>query len=287
MDGGYKRMISNCSINELGKISGGKPGDNNGREWLIRSWYSYPWNCVLRHPEAQVRAKIADLAYSAAKNNNIGYNQLKRKSFWNELQKANYDAAAIKNKCDSDCSASVAAIVKATGYLLNNEKLKKVSPDCYTGNLKAALKAAGFTVLTDSKYLTSDKYLLKGDILLRENHHTCINLTDGAKATTTKPAFTVSVLEWQKAAKADGFTISIDGIWGSQCEKVARKAVVKKRLIYKYRNLTKLLQRYLGVEADGKCGTQTANAIKAYQKKEGLIVDGAAGIKTWEHILIK
>ena len=282
MDGGYKRMISNCSIDERRKISGGKPGDNNGKEWLIRSWYSYPWNCVLRHPEAQVRAKIADLAYSAAKNNNIGYNQLKRKTFWNELQKANYDAAAIKNKCDSDCSASVAAIVKATGYLLNNDKLKKVSPDCYTGNLKAALKAAGFTILTDSKYLTSDKYILKGDILLKENHHTCINLTDGAQATIN---FTVSVLEWQKAAKADGFTISIDGIWGSQCEKVARKAVVKKRLYYKYRNLTKLLQRYLGIEADGKCGNQTTAAIKAYQKKEGLVVDGAAGIKTWEHIL--
>ena len=37
MDGGYKRMISNCSINEFGKISGGKPGDNNGKEWLISS----------------------------------------------------------------------------------------------------------------------------------------------------------------------------------------------------------------------------------------------------------
>ena len=41
---------------------------------------------------------------------------------------------------------------------------------------------AGFEILTDSKYLTSDVYLLAGDILLNDVYHTAINLTNGSKA---------------------------------------------------------------------------------------------------------
>ena len=38
------------------------------------------------------------------------------------------------------------------------------------------------------------------------------------------------VLNWQNAAKADGFNIKVDGIWGKECEAVAKKAICKKRL---------------------------------------------------------
>ena len=40
-----------ASINEKGKIRGGKPGDQTGREFLIRSYRNYPWDCVLRFTE--------------------------------------------------------------------------------------------------------------------------------------------------------------------------------------------------------------------------------------------
>lgn len=40
-----------ASINEKGRILGGKPGDQTGREILIRSYRNYPWNCVLRYQE--------------------------------------------------------------------------------------------------------------------------------------------------------------------------------------------------------------------------------------------
>ena len=39
---------------------------------------------------------------------------------------------------------------------------------------------AGFKALTASKYLTSAKYLLPGDILLYENHHAAANVTLGS-----------------------------------------------------------------------------------------------------------
>lgn len=38
-----------ASINELGGITGGQPGDQTGREFLVRPYRNYPWDCVLRY----------------------------------------------------------------------------------------------------------------------------------------------------------------------------------------------------------------------------------------------
>lgn len=40
-----------ASINEKGTAHGGQPGDQTGREFLIRAYRNYPWNCVLRYME--------------------------------------------------------------------------------------------------------------------------------------------------------------------------------------------------------------------------------------------
>lgn len=107
-----------------------------------------------------------------------------------------------------------------------------------------------------------------------------------------KPKVNAKVLEWQKAAIADGFKFPLfgaDGKWGRECEDVAEDAIIKKRLIgYKYRNLTKIVQRAVGLtgkDVDGKCGKLTKAYIIAYQKAHGLKADGCVGIKTWKVIL--
>ena len=41
-----------ASINEKGTAHGGQPGDQTGREFLIRGYRNYPWNCILRYTEA-------------------------------------------------------------------------------------------------------------------------------------------------------------------------------------------------------------------------------------------
>lgn len=176
-------MISNSGSDENKKYSGGKAGDQTGNEWNIIPWYNRPWNCVLRHPDAEVANLLAELAEEAAQNNNIGYDQGQRTTFWARLSEVGYRPKNIKTPCEADCSAGVAALVKAVGYLLKRVTLQNVSKDAYTGNLKAALKAAGFTVLTNTKYLTSGDYLVRGDILLNEGHHTATNITTGPKAT--------------------------------------------------------------------------------------------------------
>ncbi|MGM9937082.1 MAG: SH3 domain-containing protein [Candidatus Ornithomonoglobus sp.] len=42
-------QLVHASINEKGKATGGTPGDQTGKEFCIRSYYNYPWNCVLRY----------------------------------------------------------------------------------------------------------------------------------------------------------------------------------------------------------------------------------------------
>lgn len=38
-----------ASINEKGGATGGMPGDQTGREFLVRPYRNYPWDCVLRY----------------------------------------------------------------------------------------------------------------------------------------------------------------------------------------------------------------------------------------------
>ena len=182
--------ISNCGHDERGRYAGGKAGDQTGTEYQIMNWYSRPWLCVLRFNDAKIATMIADMATKAAQNNLIGYDQgtagnsNDRYSFWRHLKASNYDPAQITVACESDCSASTAAIVKGAGYRLNNARLKAVSIYLTTRNMRAAMKIAGAKVLTDRKYLTSGDYLKAGDILLNDNHHVAIAVTTGAKANT-------------------------------------------------------------------------------------------------------
>jgi hypothetical protein len=54
-------QLAQASIDENGGISGGKVGDQTGYEIHTRSYYNYPWNCVLRYPEAaKVTEKVLD-----------------------------------------------------------------------------------------------------------------------------------------------------------------------------------------------------------------------------------
>lgn len=190
--------ISNCGHDERGKYAGGKAGDQTGTEYQIINWYNRPWLCVLRFEDQKIASMIADMATKAAKNDLIGYDQgtagnsNDRYTFWQHLKASNYDPAQITIACESDCSASTAAIVKGAGYRLNNSKLKAVSIYLTTYNMRQALKNAGAKVLTDKKYLTSGDYLKAGDILLNDDHHVAIAVTSGSKSANTSTGTTTN-----------------------------------------------------------------------------------------------
>lgn len=258
--------ISNCGSDENGKYSGGVAGDQTGKEYCVRSWYDRPWLCILRYPDAKVGQRLATKAENAANNSNIGYDQGQRLTFYNALKKADWKPKDIKTKCEADCSASTAALVIAVGYALNLTKLQKVNPSCTTSNLRAALKTAGFEVLTDSKYLTSDAYLLPGDILLNDGHHVAINLTKGSKVSQTTTAASDKSIPTLASASPN-----------------LKKGSTGKQVGYLQKDLN-----YLGFKGkDGKSltvdedfGTNTEYAVRAFQKKHGLVVDGIYGSKS-------
>lgn len=183
--------ISNCGHDENGRYAGGKAGDQTGTEYQIIDWYKRPWLCVLRFEDKNIADMIADMATKAARNDLIGYDQgtagnsADRYTFWQHLKASNYDPAQITVACESDCSASTAAIVKGAGYRLNNAKLKNVSYTLSTFDMREAFVAAGAKLLTDKKYLESGDYIKAGDILLNDNHHVAIAVTSGAKISTS------------------------------------------------------------------------------------------------------
>lgn len=96
------------------------------------------------------------------------------------------------------------------------------------------------------------------------------------------------VLSFQRAAVTDGVKLvqfGCDGYYGAETKRAMEKCVVKRRLFYKYKNCTKLVQRLLGITVDGLCGKDTAKAIKEFQQKNGLEPDSCCGVKTWEKLL--
>ena len=96
------------------------------------------------------------------------------------------------------------------------------------------------------------------------------------------------ILSFQRAVVADGIKLpkyGCDGKYGAETETAMKQCVVKKRLFYKYKNATKLVQRLLGITQDGLAGKDTSAAIKAFQEKNNLVVDGCCGEITWRKLL--
>jgi len=189
--------IGQASRDERGRYSGGIAGDQDGKEVSIRGWYNRPWNKVLRARNSNIAEKIATAMEKACENNCIGYDQNQRTTLYS-LAKANgWLIEDVKTPCETDCSALVAVCVNAAGI--------KISGDIYTGNEAAALLRTGeFELLDAPKYLTTDEYLKRGDILLYEFHHTAIVLQDGRKAEKSRPAQVEYPLGWN---------VSNDGQW--------------------------------------------------------------------------
>ena len=156
-------------------------------------------------------------------------------------------------------------------------------------NMPAVLIECGFM---DSK---TDVPIILTDTFAEQVANACVEVIV-TKAGLTKKVVTDNnvvsknnaVLEWQNAAIADGFGFpkyGADGKWGSECISVAKQAICKKRDTYKFHNLTKIVQRTVGVTADGKFGNNTKNAVINFQKTHGLSPDGCVGLNTWKKIL--
>lgn len=158
-----------------------KAGDQTGKEVCVRSWYSKPWDIMLRYPDKTISAKAANAAVKLANSNLVGYDQSERNTLYNALKAVNFDVDAyIKSgkKTETDCSAFVYAV-----YCCFIPDMRSDFNAPVTSTMRYLYKKWGFTVNTGSGYLSGNN-LIKGDILVNEIEHTAI-ATDGTSGVTS------------------------------------------------------------------------------------------------------
>lgn len=171
-------MIGSARIDERGKISGGRDGDNNGREVSTQSYYakpaSAPWR-VLRPKDAAKAARIAACMRMACANDHIGYNQSKRLTLYNLAKPHGFDVSRVTQNCSTDCSALVRVCCAYAGIAVGNFT---------TANEARMLLATGeFVEMADRKYRTGSAYLREGDVLVTPGKgHTAVVLSSGNKS---------------------------------------------------------------------------------------------------------
>lgn len=252
--------IGHASSDENKSAHGGISGDQTGNEVKTQNWYNRAkgWSAVFRPKDSTVAEKIAIAMEQACANNKIGYDQYQRTTLYTKAKERNWDLSKITSNCECDCSSLVAVCVNAAGIA--------VSKDMYTGNQKAVLMATGqFELLTDSKYLTYDKCLMRGDILLGTGH-TAIVLSDGEEAN-------------EKGEKTVNIEMSVlkKGAKGEQVKTLQR---LLQAMGYKMMSTS---GKVYGV--DGSFGNATELAVKAFQEDNNLEVDGSVGKATWTALL--
>ena len=286
--------IGHASIDERGKASGGRAGDQTGREVCTRSWYSKGWKYCLRPKSASVAERMAKACEQGCANNKIGYDQSQRNSLHYYAKRCGYNLAIINTKCETDCSAFMTVCALAGGV----SALEHSGNAPTTSTMVDKFRATGaFEVLTDSKYLTGDAYLKRGDILVKPGSHTVMVLSNGAKAEeTATPAAapaqpgkltvdgqigkgTIKAFQQLLGTAADGYisgqSASCKKYWPAICNSACGWTGGKSQFVA-------AMQSAVGTSADGLLGKGTAAALQSFLCGEGFpcSVDGVFGTES-------
>ena len=239
-------IIGSARIDERGKASGGKAGDQTGKEVSTQNWYRHSkgW-VVLRAKDPKKAAKIAQAMRAACANDNIGYDQYQNQTLWNAVKDKGYDPAKATVKCETDCARLVRVCCAYAGIMAR---------DFYTATEAACLMDTGeFVKFTTSKYTSQDEYLGAGDILVTKTKgHTAVVLTNGDRYDGAVEEPSVPL----------GSRILRNGDEGRDVEDLQRRLKAA---------------GYDPGEVDGEYGLNTKAAVCALQKDAGILVDGEFG----------
>lgn len=221
-----------------------------------------------------------NFAVTIANDNSHGYDQIKR---WGK---------------DYDCSSLVISAYENAGVPV------KANGATYTGNMKSAFVKCGFKALLYYRGID----LIKGDVLLNEQHHTAMYIGSGQivqasineKGTATggktgdqtgreiavSPFYEYSkgwqyVLRYDETPHEEIKTVNIEVrrlVYSDICAEVSVVQTLLNALGYKGANGKSL-------STDGNFGNNTVFAVKSFQKAHGFPVDGIVGQMTWTALL--
>lgn len=182
-------IFGSARIDERGKATGGKAGDQTGKEVGTQTWYKHSkgWR-VFRAKSAAARKLIAEAMRRACNNNNIGYDQYGRLSLYDAVKDYGFDPGKAATPVETDCSALVRVCCAYAGITLPNFVT--------SGQASALLNSGAFDEMKGTKYTDQEDWLEEGDILVTKTKgHTVVVLTGGdkAEAAPTAPAGDLTV----------------------------------------------------------------------------------------------
>ena len=254
--------IGHASGSENGTIKG-KAGDQTGKEVYTRSWYKHSKGWVTLECVVPSMAEyIAEAMEMACKNPDIGYNQYENQTLWNDISPFGWNPSKTTKKVNTDCARLVRVCVQ---YAVKQMGLNIIVPDFYTATLVSVLVKTGlFKKLTDSKYNTQDAYLKRGMIqVTKTKGHTWVILENG-KLAGEKPL--------PDKDRTFGNRLLSNGDEGDDVKEL--------------QNLLIQFGYDLGKwGADGDFGDMTEAAVREFQQKNGLEVDGIVGKNTFTALL--
>lgn len=164
--GGNKMAIKvgSARIDENGKLTGGKSGDQTGNEVSTQDYYMHSKGWYLLRPkDISVANAIAGSMQAACDNDNIGYCQGHRTTVITQLQKYG-SMAAITENTEADCSSLVRGCCIEAGFDPGNFN---------TANEAACLEKTG--KFEKKVAVTSSTSLYNGDVLVTKTKgHTVV-----------------------------------------------------------------------------------------------------------------
>lgn len=180
-------IIGSARIDENGNLSGGKAGDQTGKEVSIQPFYMHKKGWIaIRAKEGSVANAISIAMQQACGNDFIGYDQGERTSIITLLKRVkSFDR--VDKFCEADCSSLVRGCCIQAGF----------DPGNFT-------TANELTVLMATKRFASfvvnnEKQLQNGDILVTKTKgHTAVVVSSD-----NKPASTAPVTQPVKNSKAE------------------------------------------------------------------------------------
>jgi hypothetical protein len=235
----------------------------------------------------QIRKSALDWMLNLARDDSHGYDQQYR---WGE-------------RGDYDCSSAVISSYKQAGVPLSCT---------YTGDMRQDMLRHGFQDVTGSVNRSNGSGMLPGDVLLNEVHHTAMFVGDGLEVEAS--ANENGGAHGGKPGDQTGREILVRAYrsnypWDCVLRYVGNGEPVPDVPTGKPYNFTVhtvrrgskgadvlLLQRLLRgmsfrdddnvvLVRDGDFGEKTEQALKKFQKKYNLEVDGICGSKTWSKII--
>lgn len=246
-----KIILGSARVDERGKYSGGKAGDQTGKEVSTQSFYMHKkgWY-VLRPKSIKVANGIANSMSRACSNSNIGYDQGNRLAIISVGTKT-------KKPTECDCSSLVRQCIKeGSGYDLGNFT---------TANEADVLERSG--LFEKKKSVSVFTKLYNGDVLVTKTKgHTVVVVSGRERKSSSAKKYSGT---FPKLPPRGYYTIG-DGY----------KTVVA------YSSEIERLQKFLnwagnyGLKVDGQYGEKTEAAVRKFQATYGLTIDGKFGKKT-------